>query len=192
MSSGVRGIVGALDRIDLDDDHVPAGRLVEQRPEGRIADVAAVPIGLFADLHRLEQLRQAGRGHDVVGGQNVAAKDLAAAGPDVGGRDEQFRRVERTQALEVDERGQMVEQRIEIERVERVRAGELRHRLHPPAEKRRSRPDHAPGLAARRRSACAEPAQASPPSRRRARTFPASPARPRARPRRGPPHRPRR
>ena len=192
MSSGVRGIVGALDRIDLDDDHVPAGRLVEQRPEGGIADVAAVPIGLLADLNRLEQLRQAGRGHDVVGGQNVAAKDLAAAGPDVGRRDEQFRRVERAQALEVDERRQMVEQRIEIERVQGVRAGELRHRLHPGAEKGRSRARPRPRAAARRQSACAGRARASPRSRRRARTFPASRARPRARPRRGPPHRPRR
>ena len=136
---------GALDRIDLDDDHVPAGRFVEQRPEGRIAGVAAVPISLVADLNRLEQLRQAGRGHHVVGGQNPASKDLTAAGPDVGRRDEQLRRVERAQALEVDEPRQVVEQGIEVEGVQRIRAGELRHRLCPGAEKGRPRPDHAPG-----------------------------------------------
>ena len=49
---------------------------VEQRKQRRVAHIAAVPIGLAVDLDGLEQRRQAGRGHDMVGGELGAVEDL--------------------------------------------------------------------------------------------------------------------
>ena len=181
MSSGVRGTSARSIGLICTMIDVVAVRLVEQRPERRIAGVAAVPVGLAADLDRLEQVRQAGRRHDVVGGQDVAAEDLAPAGPDVGRRDEQLEVVACAQPLEIDRRDEMVAQRIDVERIERVGADELRQRVRPAAEPLALPATRAPRRRTRRRRACAARARASPRSRPRARTassFARAPSRP--------------
>src|SRR5215204_4075163 len=92
-----------LDRVDLHQQNVVALDVVEQRVEGRVTRVAAVPVRLALNLNRLEDGWQASRGHDVSGGELLALKDVALAGPDVRGCDEQLDALRRAQALEVDQ-----------------------------------------------------------------------------------------
>ena len=56
----------ALDRIDRHDQRVLRGAFAHERRHGRVAGIAAIPIGLAVDLDRLEQRRQAGRGEEDV------------------------------------------------------------------------------------------------------------------------------
>ena len=183
ISAGRRGVSCALDRIDLDDDRVAALGLVEQRPQRRIAGVAAVPIGLAVDDHRLKQLRQAGRGHDVIGGENVAAEDLAAAGPHVRRRDEQLEAVACAQAFEIDGLLEMDAQRIDVERIELVGAQHLPTAARSTRRSSGIRAKSRPRPQAPCRPICARTARASPRTRPRARTSPASRARLPVRPR---------
>jgi hypothetical protein len=81
------GHLVALDRVDLDDDDVGTGGLVEQRKQGGIAHVAAVPIRHPVDFHRLKQIGQACRGHDVIGGEFSTFENLDLAGLEIGRRD---------------------------------------------------------------------------------------------------------
>ena len=69
-----------------------APAFAHQGGQGRVARVAAVPIGLAVDLDRLEHGRQAGRGQHHVGRDLRVAEHAAAAGVDVGGGDEQLDR----------------------------------------------------------------------------------------------------
>ena len=77
-----------LDRIDLHQENIVRPGIVEEREERRIAHIAAVPIGHAVDLDGTERGRQAGRGHEVVGGEFLAAKHLDLAGPDIRRRNE--------------------------------------------------------------------------------------------------------
>ena len=97
------GSSGALDRIDVDDQHVRRVAAIDQREDRRIAHVAAVPIGLAVDLDGLEQERQAGRGHDRVDRQLVVGEHLDLAGAHIGGADVELQRTARhADRVEVD------------------------------------------------------------------------------------------
>src|SRR5215204_7826507 len=91
-----------LDRVDLNEQNVVALDIVEQRIEGGITCVAAVPVRLTPDLDSLEERGQARRGHNVSGRELPALKDVALAGPDVCRCDEQLNPSCLAQALEVD------------------------------------------------------------------------------------------
>src|SRR4051794_2578373 len=92
-----------LDRVDLNEQNVVALDIVEQGIERGGTCVAAVPIRLTLNLDRLEEHGQAGRSHDVGGGEFAALKDVTVAGPDVRGRDEQLDSSCLAQTLEVDQ-----------------------------------------------------------------------------------------
>src|ERR1700693_1424954 len=94
--------VFAFHRIGLHQKDVVGARGAEQRKQRRIADVAAVPIGLSIDLDGVEQKREAGGRHHHVGGDLVAAEDAHLAGTHIGGGDEQLDRVALAHRLEVD------------------------------------------------------------------------------------------
>src|SRR5712692_2656692 len=55
--------LAALTRIDLDDQHVLGRGRAQERNDGGIAAVTAVPRGYAVDLHRAEKMRNRGRGH---------------------------------------------------------------------------------------------------------------------------------
>ncbi len=63
-----------LHRVDLHQQHIGAGRLVDQGVERGVAGKAAIPVVLALHLHRFVQLRQAGRGHDGIGQMRWAVK----------------------------------------------------------------------------------------------------------------------
>ncbi|MNE32284.1 hypothetical protein D3C80_1258890 [compost metagenome] len=63
---------------------------VEQRPQRRIGQIAAVPIGLTLDLYSLEQVGQAGRGQQDVGRDLSRAEQARPPGADRRGRDDQL------------------------------------------------------------------------------------------------------
>ena len=81
-----------LDRVDLHQDRVRRRALPDQRRHRRVARVAAVPVRLAVDLHRLEHRRQARRGEQHVGRELGIAEDAAAAGAHVGRGDEELDR----------------------------------------------------------------------------------------------------
>ena len=81
----------------------------------------------------------------MVDGQNISPEDLAAAGPHVRNGDEEFDAVARAQPIEIDDRREMVARRIDVERVERVRAHEWRQGVRPGAEPTGPGPGVAPG-----------------------------------------------
>ena len=145
ISAGEARRLVALDRIDLDDDRVAALGFVEQGIQGRIAGVSAVPIRLAVDDHRLKQIGQARRGHGVIRGENIAAEDMAASGPHVCRRDKQLEAVGRAEAFEIDDLLEMDPQRIDVERIELVRAQNSRHGVSPRIDPARPRPKAAPG-----------------------------------------------
>jgi hypothetical protein len=76
---------------------------IEQRPQRRIGQIAAVPVGLALDLHRLEQVRQAGRGQQDLIGDLGRLEDVGAGVFHRGGGDEQLD-VRGPHRLEVDRR----------------------------------------------------------------------------------------
>ena len=115
---GRRGrTAGALERVDLHQQHVAGFAHLQQRADGGVGRVAAVPIGLAVDLGRLKQLRQAGRGHHGRRREPLATEDLGAAGFDVGGGDEHARRLQLLQPLEIDFALDQLAQRVDVERV---------------------------------------------------------------------------
>ena len=104
--------VSALERIDLDDDDVGASTPVEKRKQRRIAHVAAVPIGLAVDHDGVEQRRQTGRGHDVIGRQLGTFENLDLAGAYIGRGDENLEIIEGANLLEIDGVDEIFAQRI--------------------------------------------------------------------------------
>ncbi len=131
VADGGRRLGDALarDRVDLHDDRVAAIGFVEQRPQRRIAGIAAVPIGFAVDHGGLEQMRQRRRGHHMVGREDVAAKYCAHAGAHIGRGDEQFRPAALAKLLEIHKLRERVAQRIHIERVEGVGRERMRRRV---------------------------------------------------------------
>jgi hypothetical protein len=82
MRSRCPGVVGtplAQRGVDLHQQQVVGRALGDQRQQRRVAGVAAVPVGLAVDLHRLEQQRQAGRGQHHVGVSSACGRCAAAA-----------------------------------------------------------------------------------------------------------------
>ena len=119
----------ALDRIDGDQDRVVRHAFLDQRRHGRIAGIAAVPIGLAVDLDRLEHGRQAGRGEQHVGRQLGVAEHARPSGAHVGRRDEELDR-RRGEAREIDRaRTSTLRQRIGPAEVEVVGREEARHQV---------------------------------------------------------------
>ena len=96
--------VGAVHRVDVDHDHVRRLAVVDQRVDGGVAHVAAVPIGLAVDLDRLRHERQASRRQDGVRRHLGAGEDPDLAGPDVRRRQEQLDRRAAVEPLEIDHR----------------------------------------------------------------------------------------
>ena len=70
--AGVHRHLGAVARIDLHDQQILGCGRPDERQQGRIVAVAAVPIGVALDLDRAKQERQAGRGHHDLGGDLLA------------------------------------------------------------------------------------------------------------------------
>ena len=117
---------GPLARIDLHQDRVLRGAFADQRRDGRIACVAAVPVFVAVDLDGLEHGRQAGGSQQHVGGDLGIAKHAAAPGAHIGGGDEQLDRRLR-QPLEVDDFDQYASQRVVAAGVEIVGRKQPRH-----------------------------------------------------------------
>jgi len=128
----------AFDRIDLHDDDVFGAGFIEERPERRIAGIAAIPIGRAGDLDSLEQTRQAGRSHDVIGGQLATVKNRGLPREDVRGRNQQFNAFARAKFFKIDDLGEMVAQRVEVERIELIGAGKICQRFEPEIGGRRA------------------------------------------------------
>ena len=103
----------------------------QERDDGGIAAVAAVPVGHPVDVDRAEKERQRGRGHHHFRADFRAVEDPQLAGVDVGGRDEQVEPVVAADRLEVDEAFDHVLERIDVERVEIIRRQHARHRAEP-------------------------------------------------------------
>ena len=78
-------------RVDRDDGDVIWQTGFIERKEGRVAGIAAVPIGIRADIHRLKHGWQAGRGQERLGRDVIACEDADAAGADIGGPDKEAR-----------------------------------------------------------------------------------------------------
>jgi len=129
MSRAERGRARTLDRVDLDENRVVRRAFAHQRRDRRVAGVAAVPIGLAVDLHRLEQGRQAGRGEQRVRRDRGVAEHAAPAGAHAGGGDEQLDRCAR-QPVEVDGLGQDPAQGIGAARIEVVGREQARGEVH--------------------------------------------------------------
>ncbi len=128
VARGDRHLV-AHQRVDLHDHHVARGAFVDQRIDRGIAEIAAVPIELAVDLHRLEQERQAGRRHHGIGRQFRRAEQARLAGPDVGGGDEQLHVRSRAQAFEIHLFFQQVAQRVDLHRIELGRRPHAAHEV---------------------------------------------------------------
>ncbi len=129
ISDAVRGVSTRSRRIDLDQDHVERVALAHQRRDRRIADVAAVPIGLAVDLDRLEHRRQAGRGEQHVGRDVLVAEHAAAPGVDIGRGDEELDRG-LAEMSEIDALLEQVADRVVAERIEAVGRNHPRHQVH--------------------------------------------------------------
>ena len=127
-----------LDRIDRDQDRVARLGFADQRRQGRIAGIAAVPIGLAVDLDRLEHRRQAGRGEQHVRRDVRVLEHLAATGAHIGGGDEKVDRRLR-QHVEIDLLGENVAQRIDPSGVEVIGRHQPGHQIHRDVNRRRVR-----------------------------------------------------
>ena len=129
MSRAVRGVPCRCDRIDLDENRVLRRAFAHQRGDGGIAGIAAVPIRLAVDLYGLKHGREACRSEQDVRRYGVVAKHMAAAGVDIGGRDEQLDRRAR-EPLEIDAMRENVAQRIGVHRVQLIGREHARHQIH--------------------------------------------------------------
>ena len=108
---------GVAQRVDLHQQDVARAAQLHQRRQRGVAGVAAVPVGAAVDLRRLEQHRQAGRGHHRLRREPPAGEDHGAAGFHVGGVDEHLGLGQAGDALEVDLALQQLAQRVDVERV---------------------------------------------------------------------------
>jgi hypothetical protein len=75
----------ALDRIDVDQDHVFGTAIVNQWKDCGIAHEPAVPIVLAIDFDSMEKVGQAGRRKDHVDRYGVILEHLDLARADIGG-----------------------------------------------------------------------------------------------------------
>ena len=117
-----------LDRIDLNQDRIVRCAVADQRRDGRIARIPAVPIGLAVDLDGLEQRRQAGGGEQHFRRQVGIAENVPAPGVHIGGGDEQLH-LRFGDTIEVDAVGKDVAQRIGAMRIEIVGREDARHQI---------------------------------------------------------------
>ncbi len=121
----------ALDWVDLHNDDVATGLHTEQREQRGVAGVATVPIRRAINHHRLKQLRQAGRRHDVIGGELRAIEDADAPRLHIRGADKKLDRCAVAHALEINQLLHHLLQRIHVERIEIVGAGPARSPIGP-------------------------------------------------------------
>jgi hypothetical protein len=116
-------------RVDLDQDGVVRIAFANERRDGRIAGISAIPIRLAADLDGAKHRRQAGRGEQHVGADVGVAENPPAAGAHAGRGDEELDR--RTgEPFKVDAFDENFAQRIVSERIEIVRREKPRHQVH--------------------------------------------------------------
>ena len=170
ISRGVRGARSASSGL-ICTRTTSRGTGLDERHQRWIGAEPAVPVRRAIDLHRVVQLRQAGRGEDHVDVQFGVAEDPGAAGRDIGRGDEQAGRFSRAQAREVDQPLEHRTQWVHPQRVELVGrqelGGEVRGQLAQTAGAQRSdlgqSADFSPQLVERLRAAGATAAQ---PSRR--------------------------
>ena len=126
------GNLGPVERVELHQDDVGGRALMIERPEGWVAEIAAIPIGLAIDLDRLEDIGQAGGGEQGVDGQFLAPEHFGFAGADIGGRDEEPHGVfVVAQLFQVERVLQRPAQRVELHRegVELIGRGHPGQRL---------------------------------------------------------------
>ena len=84
----------------------------DQRRDGRIAGIAAVPVCLSIDFDRLVHRGKTGRGKQHVRSDLAITEDASATGAHLRGGDEQLDR-RAGEPVEIDALGQNVAQRIE-------------------------------------------------------------------------------
>ena len=101
----------ALDRVDRNENGVLRFALPDQGRDRGIAGIAAVPVKLVIDLDRLKHGWQTGRREQNLRRNGVVLEHVTAAGPHIGGGDEELDRRCR-QLLEIDQIGQNLAQRI--------------------------------------------------------------------------------
>ena len=104
----------ATRRVDLHKQEVVCRAFGDERQQRRVAEVAAVPVGLAVDLDRPKQQRQAGRRHHRVGRQLGLPEFLQPTGAHVGGGDEQTHLVAGAHPFEIDFGSNDVAQRVEV------------------------------------------------------------------------------
>jgi hypothetical protein len=107
----------ALQRVDPHQHDVRGRAAVDQGPDRRVAHAAAVPVRVAVDLHRLVEVRQAGRGERRVERELVLAEDPRSPGAHVGGGDEDAERPAGAHRVDVDPLGEEAAQRVVVERV---------------------------------------------------------------------------
>src|SRR5579883_760363 len=121
----------APDRADLHDDEIRAGAFVDDRPERRIAEIAAIPIRLSVDHHRLIHLRNTGRSQERLDGEVAAVEDARLAAIDIGGGDEELQRLAVAQHGDVDRLFEQCPEIGMIEGIGLIGREEQRQLFHP-------------------------------------------------------------
>src|SRR5262245_19078997 len=124
----------ALQWIDLNQQKVFGLGRADQRIERRVSDIATVPVCLTIDLYGAEEMRQACRGDDHVGGHFLAPEYVQLACSHIARGHEQLQILGRPDRLEIDKTADQILQWIDVERVEVVRRQITGHRLHPQAD----------------------------------------------------------
>ena len=122
----VRG-AWSFDGIDLHQDRIVRGALPDQRGNGGIARISAIPIGLAVDLDGLKHRRQAGGGEQDLRRQ-LGVAEMPAPGVHIGCGDEQLDR-RLGEVPEVDAVGEDVAQRIGAMRIEVIGREDARHQV---------------------------------------------------------------
>ena len=114
--------------IDLNQDRVARRTFANERRDGGIAGIPAVPIGLAIDLDGLKHRRQASRRKQDVWRELGIAEHASAARVHIGGGDEQLYGRLR-EALEIDAVCQDLGQRVDPTRIEIVGREHARHEV---------------------------------------------------------------
>ena len=110
-----------LDRVQRNEQDIGRRTRIDQRKDAGIAHIAAVPIGVTINLHRLEGLRKAGGGEHGIERHLFACKDFHMAGFHIRRAEEQLQ-AGGPNGFEIDCAFHGIAERIQPQRVQVIRA----------------------------------------------------------------------
>src|SRR5271157_659761 len=113
--------IRAVERVDLDQDDVAGIAFVDEREEGRITHVTAIPISLSVDFDGFEHEWQTSRRHDAVEPNLGLPENLRLAGADIGRCQKNFEPLRVVDRVEVDALTDDVAQGVEVHRIGIIR-----------------------------------------------------------------------